>query len=345
MGGTQNNNWDTEIWRRNLASYSGVSQDGLPLSENRSASDDLQPWVARLVSAKATNNPEMVIACGMCNDLVYTRYIFSGRWTAATADGHGTYRDEVLQFGQHSKYMPLTCTGDIMSAGFGLRAGAFYALTGREASTVLDRIERRDIFGMLADDFRDIYSDDYSPQQWNLAMEEALRRYIARHEPPPPDPVSVAFELAAFADPTQSLPDFAEGMNISLRKLQRIVKRDFGLPPRTVMRRARALDLAAQLCGVADQEEENEMMLRYFDQSHLIKDFTAFFGVTPQKFRAQPRPLLIITLEQRQARRLDELQRRAPGAAYPWKDAGSNKANSQTDNSETNSAGAAGAAA
>lgn len=310
---------NAEIWRRNLAPMSGASREGLPLSENRSASEDLAPWVARLVSAKATNAADIVITCGMCNDLAYTRHIFNGRWTAMSADGHSAYENEVLQFGQHSKFMPLSCTGDIMSAGFGLRAGAFYALTGRTAHEIVDRIEQTDIFGMLGDDFKEIYSDDYTPQQWNLAMEEALRRYIERHDPPPPDPVSVAFELAAFEDPTQSLADFAEMQNISLRKLQRVVKRDFGLPPRTVMRRARALDLAAQLCGVADEEEEAEMMLRYFDQSHLIRDFAAFFGVTPEKFRSRPRPLLTITLEQRQARRLEELERHEPGKAHPWR--------------------------
>ncbi|MEP2735064.1 MAG: helix-turn-helix domain-containing protein [Erythrobacter sp.] len=310
---------DADIWRRNLAPLSGASREGLPLSENRSASDDLSPWIARLVSAKATNPADIVIACGICNDLAYTRYIFNGRWTAVSLDGHGTYENEVLQFGQQSKYMPVSCTGDIMSAGFGLRAGAFYALTGRSASDIVDRVEQADIFGMLADDVRDIFCDDYSPQQWNLAMEEVLRRFIGRHDPPPPDPISATFELAAFADPTQSLPDFAESHNISLRKLQRVVKRDFGISPRTVMRRARVLDLAAQLCGVADEEEKAEMMLRYFDQSHLIRDFTSFFGVTPQKFRAKPRPLLMITLKQRQARRLEELERHTPGSAYPWR--------------------------
>jgi AraC-like DNA-binding protein len=312
------NDKDAEIWRRNLAPLSGASRDGLPLSENRAASEDLDPWVARLVSAKATNDPDMLIACGMCNDLVYTRYIFNGRWTAMTADGHGTYENEVLQFGQHSRFMPLTCTGDIMSAGFGLRAGAFYALTGLSADKMVDRIERNDIFGMLADDFREVYSDKHAPGDWNLAMEEAMRRFVERVDPDPPDPISAAFELAAFEDPNQSLSDFAETQNISLRKLERVVKRDFGLTPRTVMRRARALDVAALLCGVADQDEENEMMLRYFDQSHFIRDFTSFFGVTPHKFRAQPRPLLTITLEQRQARRLEELKRLRPGEHRPW---------------------------
>ena len=59
--------------------------------------------------------------------------------------------------------------------------------------------------------------------------------------------------------------------------------------------------MAATLLGVARPEEEPDMRLRYFDQSHVIRDFTTFFGVTPEKFRAKPRPLLKVTLEQREA--------------------------------------------
>lgn len=148
--------------------------------------------------------------------------------------------------------------------------------------------------------------------------EKLLVQLIERAGAKTPDPIIEAFDKAAFEDPNQSLSDFAETQNISLRKLERVVKRDFGLTPRTVIRCARALDVAALLCGVADQDEENEMMLRYFDQSHFIRDFTSFFGVTPHKFRAQPRPLLTITLEQRQARQLEELKRLRPGEHRPW---------------------------
>ena len=81
---------------------------------------------------------------------------------------------------------------------------------------------------------------------------------------------------------------------------------------------ARALDIAANLIGVADSSEAEEIALRYTDQSHFIRDFTSFFGVTPHKFRAQPRPLLTITLEQRQARLLEELKRLRPGEHRPW---------------------------
>jgi AraC-like DNA-binding protein len=314
---------DEEILRRGMAPLSGISVRGAPLSANRAPAADLAPWVARLVSAKIYNSPGSQIACGMCNDMIYVRAIFDARWTAMTATGHHSYADEVLLFGQQSKFMPLTCTGDVMSAGFGLRPGAFHALTGRRADEIVDRIEQVDLFGLMQDDLRATFSEAHSPEDWNQAMEEALRRYIARVQPELPDPVTAAFDLAAFADPGLSLAHFAESQGINLRRLERLVKRDFGLTPKQVLRRARALDLAAQLCGVADDAEEAEMMLRYFDQSHLIREFAAFFGVTPREFRAKPRPLLTITLEQRQARRLEELCRLEPGAAAPWRSAAS----------------------
>ncbi|WP_379552772.1 helix-turn-helix transcriptional regulator [Qipengyuania sp. DGS5-3] len=309
---------DAEIWRKGMAPVSGTSSAGAPLSENRQPAEDLRPWVARLVAAKIHLPPGTKMECGMCNDLVYVRAIFNAKWSAETLDGHGEYEREALLFGQHSKFMPLTCEGDIMSAGFGLRAGAFHALFGRSAHDIVDRIEQNDLFGLMGPDFRDTLTDQHTPEEWNLAMEEAIRRVIAKLDPEPPNKISTDFEVAAFADPSLVLADFAEEYGISLRKLERLVKRDFGMPPKKVLRRARALDFAAQLCGVADDEEEEEMILRYFDQSHMIREFAKFFGFTPREFRSVPRPLLTITLEQRQARRLEELERLPEGAQRPW---------------------------
>ena len=318
MGSKQQANSKFNAARRGFASISGVSDEGAPSSENRAPCADLRPWVAQLTSVKAAGDPDALTSCGIYSDVIHTSYVFNGHCTAKGADQDGPYANEVVQCGQQSKFMPLSCTGDIMTAGFGLRAGALFALTRRRADTIVDSFERADIFGMLADDFRDVYSGDYSPQQWNLATEEVLRRFIARHDPPPPDPVSVAFELAAFAEPTQSLLNFAESQNVSPRQLQRIVKRDFGLSPRKVMQRARALDLAAQLCGITDEREEEDMKLRYFDQSHMNREFASVFGITPYKFCNQTKPLLIIALEQRQARRREELNRNSIGAAQLW---------------------------
>jgi AraC-like DNA-binding protein len=96
------------------------------------------------------------------------------------------------------------------------------------------------------------------------------------------------------------------------------VRRDFGMPPKQVLRRARALDMASSLRGVADQAEAEELHLRYYDQSHLIREFTQLFGMSPRQFIASPQPLLTLTLESRQARRLELMERVAPGGIRPW---------------------------
>jgi hypothetical protein len=90
------------------------------------------------------------------------------------------------------------------------------------------------------------------------------------------------------------------------------------MPPKQVMRRARALDMASHLRGVADHDEADQLMLRYYDQSHLIREFTELFGMLPSQFVASPLPLLTVSLEARQARRLEVMERIAPGARRPW---------------------------
>src|SRR3546814_11208346 len=93
------------------------------------------------------------------------------------------------------------------------------------------------------------------------------------------------------------------------------------MPPKQVLRRARALDMASHLRGVADLDEGEEMALRYYDESHLIHEFTALFGMSPRQFVKRPQPILTLALESRQARRLEALNRLAPGQTRPWAEA------------------------
>ena len=90
------------------------------------------------------------------------------------------------------------------------------------------------------------------------------------------------------------------------------------MPPKQVLRRARALDMASHLRGVADHDEAEALALRYYDQSHLIREFTALFGMSPRQFVDSPQPLMTLSLETRQARRLETIARIAPGDIKPW---------------------------
>jgi AraC-like DNA-binding protein len=94
------------------------------------------------------------------------------------------------------------------------------------------------------------------------------------------------------------------------------------MSPKQVLRRARALDMASYLRGVADSEEADELALRFHDQSHMTREFTDLFGMTPRQFVKTPQPLMTLALESRQARRLAVLERLAPGQTRPWQRGG-----------------------
>ncbi|WP_082701038.1 helix-turn-helix domain-containing protein [Erythrobacter sp. YT30] len=297
---------------------SGMTRSGMPLSFNRAPAPDLDPWIARIVVAKVDAPSDFELTCGICNDIAFQRVLLGGEWIAHTAEGPVNVGEEAILLGPHSRHMAVQCKGTLSTVNVGFRPGAKRQLFGITAAEIVDRIVRVDKFELVGDDGKPIFDPDGEAIEWAQQLEEKVREYVRKHDPLPPDPISSAFELASFADPNIAPGDFAESHNISLRQLERVVRRDFGLTPKTVLRRARALDLAAQMLGLSDEREEEEFLLRYFDQSHLIREFQAFFGITPQAFRSSERLLLTINLETRAARRLEELHRIKPGQKRPW---------------------------
>ncbi|GAA4641971.1 hypothetical protein GCM10023115_02920 [Pontixanthobacter gangjinensis] len=297
-----------------LRPKTGATRDGVPLALNRPPSPDLEPWIARIMVAIADAPDDAVNEGWLCNDAGYVRTAIGADWTAGTADGPLEIRDESFLCGQHSKSMPLRYVGGIKVAGVMLRPGSINALWGIDDGTLLDRIT----VGFDDGELTRLYEPGISPEDWLLSIENWFRHYIAKSASRTPDKLSQKFEVASFADPNQSITEFADINGVTARTLQRIIKRDFGLTPKQVMRRARTLDLAAKLCGVSDVEEDEDIYLRFFDQSHQIREFIAFFGRTPREFLLTRQGLLTLSLEIRQARRLEILHRIAPDAIRPW---------------------------
>ncbi len=300
-----------------LQPETGATKDGVPLSLNRPPAHDLEPWLARIMVAIAQAPDDFSVSGLLCNDAGYVRTAIGVDWTVGTADGELRIRDETFLCGQHSKAMPLDYVGGIKVAGFMLKPGAMRALWGIDDGPLIDRIKPIEYVGINDAELTGLYQPGMSPEDWLLEIENWLRHHIAQNGCQPPEQLSQKFEAASFADPNQSINDFADHNGVTARTLQRIIKRDFGLTPKQVMRRARTLDLAARLCGVADENEE-EIYLRFFDQSHQIREFTTFFDMTPRQFVADRQGLLTLSLEIRQARRLEVLNRLDPNAVRPW---------------------------
>ena len=79
----------------------------------------------------------------------------------------------------------------------------------------------------------------------------------------------------------------------SQRQVQRLVERYFGLTPRALVRKYRALRAAALLSlPMLSPEYEAELGAAFYDQSHMIREIQRFVGRTPARLNDSESPIL-----------------------------------------------------
>lgn len=296
----------------------GMTRDGQPLSYNRAPAPDLAPWIGRLYVTKVNLPADYTVSCGLFNDTACVRVQLAGDWLAQTVDGPVKSQRGAFYFGPQSRHMPVSVTGSFVSLGYAIRPGTGTSLGLPRVGEFVDRVVPTEVMTAPSDDFVSAIDPDGTPEEWLQAFEGLVRRQVEGLGGARPDPVTAQFEEICFRNPGISVSEAAAECGVDRRKLERTISRDFGMPPKQVLRRARALDMASHLRGVADSAEGEEMALRYYDESHLIHEFTELFGMSPRQFVAKPQPILTLALESRQAHRLEALHRLQPGESRPW---------------------------
>ncbi|RNJ61360.1 MAG: AraC family transcriptional regulator [Porphyrobacter sp. IPPAS B-1204] len=92
----------------------------------------------------------------------------------------------------------------------------------------------------------------------------------------------------------------------SARQVQRLVERYFGLPPRALARKYRALRAAALLSAPQlSLEDEAEIAEAFFDQPHMIREIAHFVGRTPARLGDETTPYLAEMIDGRNLRELN----------------------------------------
>lgn len=103
------------------------------------------------------------------------------------------------------------------------------------------------------------------------------------------------------------LADLMRAAAYSPRQVQRLTERYFGLPPRALARKYRALRAAALLSFPnLTPEFEAELGDAFFDQSHMIREITRFVGRTPARLSDDQSPYLSEMINPRNLRELDQ---------------------------------------
>ena len=306
-----------------LVGRTGRARDGNALAYNVAPDHDLRPWVSWFAATHADMPDGGLLEGGILGDHAAIRVLYGGTWTALTADGPRVFapgeRGMALYFGPQYKIMPTSVDGSFKVISIYLGVGGAQALGAPAQSEMVDRVLDFDEL-MGRGHFASLFDFTGPPQAWYDTFARDFGRYFAEVTPPRPDRIALEFETCTLADPDFTLQEFAETNDVSIRTVERVVRKAYGLTPKQVTRRARALDLAAALLGVAMSEEEAEMKLRYFDQSHQIREIRHFFDRTPRQLREENNPLLMLNLEIRQSRRMEALKRLSPHQPAPWRD-------------------------
>jgi AraC-like DNA-binding protein len=112
------------------------------------------------------------------------------------------------------------------------------------------------------------------------ALLQFCESYIKERSP-------IAAQLAGFSDETQSeVKAVAAEMNVSERTVQKEYKKQFGYTSKEKQRHQRFLKTISELQSKGGAVDWQEVAYRfgYYDQSHLIRDFKHYLGVSPEQY-------------------------------------------------------------
>jgi AraC-like DNA-binding protein len=89
----------------------------------------------------------------------------------------------------------------------------------------------------------------------------------------------------------ERIEQIAERLRVSESTVAQMCKKRFGFPPKTLLRRQRFLRMLEELHARPYSEWPDYIDPQYADQSHMIRDFKYFMGMSPGQYLALPRPV------------------------------------------------------
>jgi AraC-like DNA-binding protein len=248
------------------------------LGEYISSLYELRQEVATYDETERSDRPQLRIMLSGSGDYVFP----CGQRDPAT---------RVVILGPTSSTVRGVGAGPMHVVGAGLLPPAWVAMMGKAADAAVDRaIDAEQLFGARAtclfEAVRDTPCTDERFRLISAFIAEAASKA---------DPAQIAFThmvdgwLAGSADP--QIETLVEMAGVSMRQLERLTRRYYGLPPKTLARKYRALR-AATLLARGEDIDASGVGDSFYDQSHLIRELKRFAGLTPQQIKRRESHLL-----------------------------------------------------
>jgi methylphosphotriester-DNA--protein-cysteine methyltransferase len=172
--------------------------------------------------------------------------------------------------------------GPMHAVGAGLLPAAWAELAGPGSPSLTDRaIDGRTMWGKDADAL--VHS--LRAASTTEARFAVLCDFIASHiaHPARGNDFVRTVDQWLIDSPDPHVETLLAQCNVGKRQLERLCNRYYGLPPKMLARKYRALRTAAALAR-GDDVSAAGLDAGYYDQSHLIREVKRFAGLTPQQF-------------------------------------------------------------
>lgn len=277
------------------------------LSRTYRPSDKLAPYIRRFYVFEAELPDEFLIEDFLLAETAFVRCLLKGDWRGEVAPGEWSNPSPTLFFGSNELPFRVRVKGSFAVAGFAIRPSAWHCLAERSHAEFKDRLlPLEEMVGALAVDmYREVQaaSDDAGKI---AAMENAAWSRIESVGRFEPDAQMAEFEVISRTNSTMRIEDAADQLGLSKRQLERRCKQHFGLTPKAVLRRSRFLDMAAAVRGFSSPSDQHLAELRYFDQSHLNREFKRFTRMTPKQFEKAITPLQTAGLKLREESKYED---------------------------------------
>lgn len=271
------------------------------LSRNFAPSGQLAPYIRRHYVFSAELPDDYVIEDQLIAENSFIRVLLRGDWSAETRPGEWTSAGPIVLFGSNSRPLPVRVRGAFTVVGLAFRPSGWRSVFSQPASAFADGMFPlsaawgEEAAQAMFDAVRTAPDDEAKV----TAIEDAITQQINRVGHPFVDEEMGRFEMIARTDSTARIEEVARELGMSVRQMERRCLQAFGLTPKTILRRSRFLDMAEALRGFSTPGEEELAALRYFDQSHLTREFRRFTGMTPGKFAKANTPLFTAGLKLR----------------------------------------------
>lgn len=196
------------------------------------------------------------------------------------ADGHCIAATRAQIIGPTSGRVRAIARGPMRLFGFGLMPAGWATLMGGEANRLTDRaIDAADLYGSWIDEVVDtiIAAPDNDTR---LVIGNNLVREILQKNDPAPVWFTRTVDQWLTASPSPVVAELVAATGMSIRSVERMTKYYYGLSPRMLARKYRAVRVASALAR-GEALDDIQFGDAFYDQSHLIRELKRFAGATP----------------------------------------------------------------